>query len=77
MLAHHPQLGLMACLVSLQPSSTYLMIWVVVDCASFLTILWAFFLLKYVRSLSPLARAALLGVAVACPGWMVHTQTWL
>ncbi|XP_062468796.1 glycerophosphoinositol inositolphosphodiesterase GDPD2 [Pezoporus occidentalis] len=30
----------------LLPSSTYLMIWVVVDCASFLTILWAFFLLK-------------------------------
>ncbi|KAM9538413.1 glycerophosphoinositol inositolphosphodiesterase GDPD2 [Guaruba guarouba] len=30
----------------LLPSSTYLMIWVVVDCASFLIILWAFFLLK-------------------------------
>ncbi|KFQ45796.1 Glycerophosphoinositol inositolphosphodiesterase GDPD2, partial [Nestor notabilis] len=30
----------------LLPSSTYLMIWVVVDCASFLAILWAFFLLK-------------------------------
>ncbi|XP_065545510.1 glycerophosphoinositol inositolphosphodiesterase GDPD2 [Lathamus discolor] len=30
----------------LLPSSTYLMIWVVVDCTSFLTILWAFFLLK-------------------------------
>ncbi|KAM6413321.1 glycerophosphoinositol inositolphosphodiesterase GDPD2 [Rhynochetos jubatus] len=30
----------------LLPSSTYLMIWIVVDCASFLAILWAFFLLK-------------------------------
>ncbi|XP_071425252.1 glycerophosphoinositol inositolphosphodiesterase GDPD2 isoform X1 [Pithys albifrons albifrons] len=28
------------------PSSTYLMIWMVVDCVSFLIILWAFFLLK-------------------------------
>uniref|UniRef100_A0A8C8AJV1 Glycerophosphodiester phosphodiesterase domain containing 2 n=1 Tax=Otus sunia TaxID=257818 RepID=A0A8C8AJV1_9STRI len=32
----------------LLPSSTYLMIWIVVDCASFLAILWAFLLLKYV-----------------------------
>ncbi|KAM9274181.1 glycerophosphoinositol inositolphosphodiesterase GDPD2 [Morus bassanus] len=30
----------------LLPSSTYLMIWIVVDCASFLAILWAFLLLK-------------------------------
>ncbi|NXN22412.1 GDPD2 inositolphosphodiesterase, partial [Nycticryphes semicollaris] len=30
----------------LLPSSTYLMIWIVVDCASLLTILWAFLLLK-------------------------------
>ncbi|NXI38207.1 GDPD2 inositolphosphodiesterase, partial [Galbula dea] len=30
----------------LLPSSTYLMIWIVVDCASLLAILWAFFLLK-------------------------------
>lgn len=30
----------------LQPSRTYLMIWIVVDCVSFLTILWAFLLLK-------------------------------
>ncbi|NWV23269.1 GDPD2 inositolphosphodiesterase, partial [Origma solitaria] len=30
----------------LLPSSTYLMIWIVVDCVSFLIILWAFFLLK-------------------------------
>ncbi|NXK85895.1 GDPD2 inositolphosphodiesterase, partial [Formicarius rufipectus] len=30
----------------LLPSSTYLMIWIVVDCVSFLTILWAFLLLK-------------------------------
>ncbi|GAB0194939.1 glycerophosphoinositol inositolphosphodiesterase GDPD2 [Grus japonensis] len=32
----------------LLPSSTYLMIWIVVDCVSFLAILWAFFLLKYI-----------------------------
>uniref|UniRef100_A0A663F0I9 Glycerophosphodiester phosphodiesterase domain containing 2 n=1 Tax=Aquila chrysaetos chrysaetos TaxID=223781 RepID=A0A663F0I9_AQUCH len=32
----------------LLPSSTYLMIWIVVDCTSFLAILWAFLLLKYV-----------------------------
>ncbi|NXV20730.1 GDPD2 inositolphosphodiesterase, partial [Cepphus grylle] len=37
----------------LLPSSTYLMIWIVVDCASLLVILWAFLLLKYVRCLSP------------------------
>ncbi|KFP53590.1 Glycerophosphoinositol inositolphosphodiesterase GDPD2 [Cathartes aura] len=30
----------------LLPSSTYLMIWIVVDCASFLAIVWAFLLLK-------------------------------
>ncbi|NXN41594.1 GDPD2 inositolphosphodiesterase, partial [Rhinoptilus africanus] len=30
----------------LLPSSTYLMIWIVVDCASLLVILWAFLLLK-------------------------------
>ncbi|NXI63501.1 GDPD2 inositolphosphodiesterase, partial [Anseranas semipalmata] len=30
----------------LLPSSTYLMIWIVVDCVSFLMILWAFLLLK-------------------------------
>ncbi|NXY78870.1 GDPD2 inositolphosphodiesterase, partial [Glareola pratincola] len=30
----------------LLPSSTYLMIWIVVDCASLLAILWAFLLLK-------------------------------
>ncbi|NXG12937.1 GDPD2 inositolphosphodiesterase, partial [Grallaria varia] len=30
----------------LLPSSTYLMIWIVVDCVSFLIIIWAFFLLK-------------------------------
>ncbi|NWT04998.1 GDPD2 inositolphosphodiesterase, partial [Mionectes macconnelli] len=30
----------------LLPSSTHLMIWIVVDCVSFLTILWAFLLLK-------------------------------
>ncbi|XP_010140281.1 PREDICTED: glycerophosphoinositol inositolphosphodiesterase GDPD2 [Buceros rhinoceros silvestris] len=30
----------------LLPSSTYLMIWIVVDCTSFLAILWAFLLLK-------------------------------
>lgn len=33
-------------IASLQPSSTYLMIWIVVDCVSFLMILWAFLLLK-------------------------------
>lgn len=36
----------MACLVALQPSSTYFMIWIVVDCVSFLIIIWAFVLLK-------------------------------
>ena len=41
-----PWLVFMAHLVALQPSSTYLMIWIVVDCASFLVILWAFVLLK-------------------------------
>lgn len=35
-----------AWLVTLQPSSTYLMIWIVVDCVSFLMILWAFLLMK-------------------------------
>ncbi|NWV00389.1 GDPD2 inositolphosphodiesterase, partial [Upupa epops] len=30
----------------LLPSSTYLMIWIVIDCTSFLAILWAFLLLK-------------------------------
>lgn len=45
---HHPWLVFMAWLVALQPSSTYLMIWIVVDCTSFLAILWAFLLLKYV-----------------------------
>ncbi|NXU77367.1 GDPD2 inositolphosphodiesterase, partial [Oreotrochilus melanogaster] len=30
----------------LLPSSTYLMIWIVVDCTSFLAILWAFLLMK-------------------------------
>ncbi|NWJ04252.1 GDPD2 inositolphosphodiesterase, partial [Crypturellus undulatus] len=30
----------------LLPSSTYLMIWIVADCVSFLTILWAFLLVK-------------------------------
>lgn len=30
----------------LLPSSTYLMIWIVVDCVSFLMILWAFLLMK-------------------------------
>ncbi|KAM4768168.1 glycerophosphoinositol inositolphosphodiesterase GDPD2 isoform 2-T3 [Cyanocitta cristata] len=32
--------------VWLLPSSTYLMIWIVVDCVSFLIIIWAFILLK-------------------------------
>lgn len=36
----------MACLVALQPSSTYFMIWIVVDCVSFLIIIWAFVLMK-------------------------------
>lgn len=35
-------------LLPLQPSSTYLMIWIVVDCVSLLAILWAFLLVKYV-----------------------------
>lgn len=35
-----------ACLIALQPSSTYFMIWIVVDCVSFLIIIWAFVLMK-------------------------------
>ena len=41
-----PAVVLNAWLVTLQPSSTYLMIWIVVDCVSFLMILWAFLLMK-------------------------------
>ncbi|NXY48671.1 GDPD2 inositolphosphodiesterase, partial [Ceuthmochares aereus] len=37
----------------LLPRSTYLMIWIVVDCVSFLVILWAFVLLKYVDPFPP------------------------
>lgn len=36
----------MACLIALQPSSTYIVIWIVVDCFSFLIIIWAFVLMK-------------------------------
>lgn len=52
--AHHLWLAFMARLVALQPSSTYLMIWIVVDCVSLLVILWAFLLLKYVLMPFPL-----------------------